>query len=89
MMSTMHVIKDIPENATLKKYEFKNSEADGTIIFTKGALDSILSHANRILINGEVRDITDGDIANINNAAKELAQQAFRVLAFAIHNGEK
>lgn len=23
MMSTMHVIKDIPENATLKKYEFK------------------------------------------------------------------
>lgn len=89
MMSTMHVIKDIPENATLKKYEFKNSEADGTIIFTKGALDSILSHTNRILINGEVRDITDGDIANINNAAKELAQQAFRVLAFAIHNGEK
>lgn len=52
-------------------------------------MDSILSHANRILINGEVRDITDGDIANINNAAKELAQQAFRVLAFAIHNGEK
>uniref|UniRef100_A0A8C5JK34 P-type Ca(2+) transporter n=1 Tax=Junco hyemalis TaxID=40217 RepID=A0A8C5JK34_JUNHY len=85
--SSLPRIDEMPFDSVRKM--MSTIEADGTIIFTKGALDSILSRANRILINGEVRDITDGDIANINNAAKELAQQAFRVLAFAIHNGEK
>lgn len=88
MMSTMHVIKNEEENVTLLKYGLiENGQA--TIIFTKGALDSILSRTKKILINGEVRDIKPADIKNINAAAKELAQQAFRVLAFAMHAGNK
>lgn len=89
MMSTMHVVKDIPENEVFKKFQYNNGTNEGTIIFTKGALDSILSHANRILENGVVRPLNDSDIKKINDAARNLAQQAFRVLAFAIHNGEK
>lgn len=89
MMSTMHRIKDLPENSTFEKYEFKNENGEGTIIFTKGALDSILAHTDRILENGVIRPINQEDIEKINNSAKSLAQQAFRVLAFAIHGGEK
>lgn len=88
MMSTMHIVSDDESNVTLAKYGL-TKKGQTTIIFTKGALDSILSKATKILINGEVRDLQAADIKNINKAAKELAQQAYRVLAFAMHAGDK
>lgn len=85
MMSTMHIINDVEGNEVFKKYCYDDGNQK-TIIFTKGALDSILAHADRILVNGEVRPIVDADKQAINDAATHLAQQAYRVLAFAIHS---
>lgn len=90
MMSTMHIVKNLPSNAIIRKYSFLNPSDDtSTIIFTKGALDSILAHTDRILENGVIREITPVDIENINKASKTLARQAYRVLAFAIHASDK
>lgn len=88
MMSTMHVVKPAEANATVARYAYASPAGDKTIIFTKGALDSILAHTTDILDHGQVRPITKEDIDKINAASKALAKQAYRVLAFAIHGGE-
>jgi Ca2+-transporting ATPase len=53
------------------------------IIYTKGALDSILRHTTQISLGGAVRPITPQDVDDINAAASAMAKEAFRVLAFA------
>ncbi|MDF2948608.1 MAG: P-type superfamily ATPase [Sedimentibacter sp.] len=52
--------------------------------FTKGAMDILLGRCNKIYLNGEVFDITDKHISDINNAAHQMAQGALRVLALGI-----
>ena len=53
------------------------------IIFTKGAIDSILKVADRISINGEVRKLTEKDKENIMKASDAMAVDALRVLGLA------
>ncbi len=62
------------------------STAHDGIIYTKGALDSILKHTTKILDNGNVRDITDSDINNIMDANSYFAKKALRTLALAYTN---
>ena len=59
--------------------------ASGRIIaYTKGAMDRIIENCNEIIINGNIRPITDEDKENIEAAAKEMASMALRVLALSI-----
>jgi Ca2+-transporting ATPase len=53
------------------------------LIFTKGAMDSILRVASHIDINGEVREMSDKDKKNILMASDAMAVDALRVLALA------
>ena len=53
------------------------------IIFTKGAIDSILKVATCISINGKVREITLKDKENIMAASDSMAVEALRVLGLA------
>lgn len=86
MMSTMHIVKNNESNVIINKYSYVNEDDNtSTIIFTKGALDSILAHTTKIMENGIIHDITQSDIDAINEAASSLAKQAYRVLAFAMH----
>lgn len=50
--------------SVLSHYEGKN------IVFTKGALDSILKHTKNIYLDGKVRKITEKDISTINENSK-------------------
>lgn len=76
-------IDELPFDSVRKMMSVENKFDGRRIIYTKGALDSILKHTDRIQINGEVRPITQEDIDEINQAAKDMASQAYRVLAFA------
>ena len=62
------------------------STAHRGIIYTKGALDSILGHTTKILENGVIRDINDDDIKNIMETNKYFAKKALRTLALAYTN---
>ena len=53
------------------------------IIFTKGAIDSILRVATQIEINGKVRKLSDKDKENIMAASDAMAVEALRVLGLA------
>ncbi len=62
-----------------------HKDASGRIIaYTKGAMDRIIENCNEIIINGNIRPITDQDKENIEAAAKEMASMALRVLALSI-----
>ena len=88
MMSVKSEILNVPENSSLSNYAYTGVDTHPSIIFTKGALDSILARADRIMVSGEIRSITPEDIQRINEASKALAEQAYRVLALAIHGAE-
>lgn len=60
----------------------KNEKGQLTL-YTKGALDGILAKTNSILTNGQVRDITDNDVQQIQAANESYAKQGFRALAVA------
>lgn len=53
------------------------------VMYTKGAPDVILERSTKILVNGEVQDITDEDKKRITDQNAEYASQALRVLGFA------
>lgn len=59
------------------------------IIYTKGALDSVLKYTTSILENGKVRDIKKEDIDNIYKANSYFSDKALRVLALAYTNKNK
>ena len=56
------------------------------VIYTKGAIDSILPLCNKIDVNGKEKDLTEDDIAKINELCRISSQGALRVLAFAKKN---
>lgn len=81
-------IDELPFDSVRKMMSTEHQVEDKKIIFTKGALDSILKHTDKIEIDGVVRPITEDDINAINSASKEMASEAYRVLAFAYHYHE-
>jgi Ca2+-transporting ATPase len=67
----------------------RNNETEEIIAYTKGAMDRILRNCTEIQMNGIRRSITQEDITKIEAAAKQMAQNALRVLALAIKVGDK
>ena len=77
-------VDELPFDSVRKMMSTKHDLADGTsVIYTKGALDSILANATGILENGQVRKLTDEDIAKIYEVNIFYSAKALRVLALA------
>ncbi len=66
-----------------------HKEDNKIISYTKGAMDILLGRCNKINLNGEVIDITEQHIANINKAASEMARGALRVLALGYKENDE
>ncbi len=76
-------IDEYPFDSVRKMMSTQHTYNGKKIIFTKGAIDSILKVADRIEINGEVRKITSKDKENIMKASDTMAVDALRVLGLA------
>ena len=76
-------IDEYPFDSVRKMMSTQHQYNGKKIIFTKGAIDSILKVANRILINGKERKITEKDKENIMKASDAMAVDALRVLGLA------
>lgn len=79
-------VDELPFDSVRKMMSTKHSNG---IIYTKGALDSILKLSTKILDNNIVRDITEYDIIKINEANSYFSNQALRVLALAYNLKDK
>jgi len=82
-------IDEMPFDSVRKMMSTMHQKDNSIIIYTKGAMDSILKHTTRIKIDGVVRDITKKDIEKIQSASKEMAKSALRVLALAEHDSKE
>ena len=76
-------INELPFDSVRKMMSTHHEHKSGAIVFTKGALDSVIKHTTHILINGQVRPITEKDFKQINEGSAYMARNALRVLALA------
>ena len=82
-------IQELPFDSVRKMMSTMHDDNGKKIIYTKGALDSILAHTTKILVNGEVRLITKEDVDTIYKANSDFSDQALRVLALAYHESSE
>ena len=76
-------VDEIPFDSVRKMMSTQHAYNGNKIIFTKGAIDSILKVATKICINGKERNITSKDKENIMAASDSMAVEALRVLGLA------
>ncbi|WP_255993125.1 calcium-transporting P-type ATPase, PMR1-type [Clostridium perfringens] len=76
-------IDEIPFDSDRKLMTTVNLIDDKARVFTKGALDSILSICNKISINGKLLDFTKEYKAKVLENSNIMSDKALRVLAFA------
>ena len=76
-------VDEYPFDSVRKMMSTQHEYNGKKIIFTKGAIDSILRVATQIEINGKVRKLTDKDKENIMAASDAMAVEALRVLGLA------
>ncbi len=82
-------VDELPFDSVRKMMSTKHQVGDKNIIYTKGALDSILKRTTKILIHGEVRTITEADVEAIYQANTSYSDKALRVLALAYSEENK
>ena len=77
-------VDELPFDSVRKMMSTKHKTSDKKhIIFTKGALDSILAHTSHILENNKERKITKEDVDKIYEVNSMYSNEALRVLALA------
>ena len=76
-------VDEYPFDSVRKMMSTQHEYKGKKIIFTKGAIDSILKVATRISINGNVGELTAKDKENIMAASDAMAVDALRVLGLA------
>lgn len=78
-------INEQPFDSTRKMMTTVHRNQDGSVIsYTKGAMDNIIRNCPQILRDGEIHTLTGADQECIENAAREMAADALRVLALAV-----
>ena len=82
-------LNEIPFDSDRKLMTTFHKVGDKLTVYTKGAVDNILSRCNRILDNGKIRKITNADKELILQKNTEFASKALRMLAFATKTVEK
>ncbi len=89
----------IEAEPSIQKFEFESKrkmmsvirKGKNKTIYSKGALEKILSISSSELINGKIKKLTEKRKTQLLDYSKKLEEQAFRVLAFAYKDiiGEK
>lgn len=82
-------INELPFDSVRKMMSTQHKTQNGVVNYTKGALDQILKHTTKILINGKEQPITQKDIDDIYKANSYYSSKALRVLALAYNNKDK
>jgi P-type Ca2+ transporter type 2C len=77
-------ISEIPFDSERKRMTTVNRmPGEGSRINVKGGLDEVLSVCDKIIINGDIRQLSKDDADRIRKANEEMANTALRVLAMA------
>lgn len=84
LLSLLPQIRQLPFDSERKRMSTVHKLRDGGFRgYVKGAPRETLALCRRVLVGGEVRDLTDAERRDILAANDEMARAALRVLAFA------
>lgn len=76
-------VSENPFDSDRKLMSTLNKEGDNYRVYTKGAIDNLLTISNNALINGEVVPLTEDMKANYLKITNEMSDEALRVLGVA------
>ncbi|MDE7106509.1 MAG: cation-translocating P-type ATPase [Anaeroplasmataceae bacterium] len=76
-------VDELPFDSVRKMMSTKHQTSNGSVVYTKGAVDSILQRTTHIIDDGKVRKLEEADILKINEANSYFSGKALRVLALA------
>lgn len=76
-------IDEVPFDSDRKLMSTVNKYNDHYRVHTKGAIDSLFKVCNKILINGELKDLTDSIKEDLLAKSNEMSNEALRVLGAA------
>lgn len=76
-------VEEIPFDSDRKLMTTINTYENGYRVFTKGALDVLLEHCNKVLVEKDVVPLTREIVEKIKEINEELSSNALRVLALA------
>ena len=77
-------IQEVPFDSERKRMSTINKMEENKLhVNVKGGLDEVLNVTTHILLNGEIRSITNEDIETIRNQNEQMAKSALRVLSVA------
>ena len=76
-------VDELPFDSVRKMMSTKHNVNGQALVYTKGALDSVMDRTTKILENGVERDITPEDKERIFKVNSEYSSKALRVLALA------
>lgn len=82
-------IEELPFDSSRKLMSTLH-EIDGEkLMLTKGGPDVVFNRSSKILVNGEVVDLTDNYMKKLHDQNEKFSKQAYRVLAFAYKSMSK
>ena len=81
-------IDELPFDSDRKMMSTLHKTASGTRSFTKGAFDSIMRRATKIVDGDIVRPMTEADRQTISDANSAFSERALRVLTLAFRDGD-
>lgn len=76
-------VDELPFDSDRKLMTTVNAYDNEYFVFTKGAIDNILKIANKVLLNGDLVDLTDELKEKIMTASNSMSDNALRVLGAA------
>ncbi len=76
-------INEVPFDSGRKRMTTVHEKDNEIFAITKGGVDEVLNVSTHILINGAVKAITEEDVKRIQEANREMASRALRVLAIS------
>mgnify|MGYP006278683049 CR=1 FL=1 len=78
--SDMERVEEVPFDSERKMMSTIHNIDEGYRVFTKGAIDVLLNRCTKIMIDGEIKEITEENKKNIIDKNKKMASKALRVL---------
>ena len=77
-------IDELPFDSVRKMMTTVHKGPEGSVAYTKGAIDSVLKYCTKIYENGAIRPLTDKDVDKIYKTNAYFSDKALRVLSLAM-----
>ena len=80
---------ELPFDSDRKMMTTLHHRGEGTVSYTKGAIDSVITRCTKILDKNGVRPIKNDDVVKATTAAEQMSSDALRVLALAYRENDE